>query len=110
MKCAETQSLADNPCLLYWKYESETKAKFRSGRGAQDTRDVHLLQWNYSFWIGRLCVSCANDFHIPCRLSDLIPRFGRSVPELSFILLEVTGHVFQNNGHLLPTVALASVL
>ena len=37
-------------------------------------------------------------FACPCHLSDLIPRFGRSVSQLSLILLEVTEHVFQTNG------------
>ena len=36
-----------------------------------------------------------------CRLSDMIPRFGRSVPEISLILAEVTDHIYCTNGHLL---------
>ena len=32
-------------------------------------------------------------FAYPCRLSDMVPRFGRSVPEISLILAEVTDHV-----------------
>ncbi|XP_068749237.1 uncharacterized protein [Montipora capricornis] len=37
----------------------------------------------------------------PCRLSDVIPRFGRPVPEISLILTEVTNHVVEMQGHLL---------
>ena len=32
-------------------------------------------------------------FAYPCRLSDMVPRFGRSVPEISLILTRVTKHV-----------------
>lgn len=40
-------------------------------------------------------------FAYPCRLSDMIPRFGRSVPEISLILSEVTDHIVGTHGHLL---------
>ena len=40
-------------------------------------------------------------FSYPCRLSDMIPRFGRSVPELSLILHEVSNFIYTNHGYLL---------
>lgn len=40
-------------------------------------------------------------FAYPCRLSDMIPRFGCSVPGISLILAEVTDHIYRTNGHLL---------
>lgn len=40
-------------------------------------------------------------FSYPCRLSDMIPRFGRSVPEMSLILGKVTDHIVRTSGHLL---------
>ena len=40
-------------------------------------------------------------FAYPCRYSDMIPRFGRSVSELSLIATEVTDHVFNTHGYLL---------
>ena len=40
----------------------------------------------------------------PCRLSDLIPRFGRSVPEMSLILAEVIDHISNEKGHLLRSL------
>lgn len=40
-------------------------------------------------------------FSYPCRLSDMIPRFGRSVPELSLILNEVISFIYTNHGYLL---------
>ena len=36
-----------------------------------------------------------------CCLSDMIQRFGRSVPEISLILAKVTDHIYRTNGHLL---------
>ena len=39
-------------------------------------------------------------FAYPCRLSDLIPRFGRFVPELSEIISEVSSHIFDKYGYL----------
>jgi len=35
----------------------------------------------------------------PCRYSDLIPRFGRPVPELSMITNCVIDHLYNNHGH-----------
>lgn len=40
-------------------------------------------------------------FSYLCRLSDMIPRFGRSVPELSLILNEVISFIYTNHGYLL---------
>ena len=40
-------------------------------------------------------------FAYPCRLSDMIPRFGRSVPELSLILGEVLEFIYENHCYLL---------
>ena len=40
-------------------------------------------------------------FSYPCRLLDMIPRFGRSVPELSLILNEVISFIYKNHGYLL---------
>lgn len=40
-------------------------------------------------------------FAYPCCLSDMVPRFGLSVPEISLILTEVTKQVVETQGHLL---------
>ena len=34
----------------------------------------------------------------PCRFSDLVPRFGRPVPELSIICNQVTDFIFEAHG------------
>ena len=38
-------------------------------------------------------------FAYPCRLSDMIPIFGRSVPELSMVSNEVTEWMYNVHGH-----------
>lgn len=38
-------------------------------------------------------------FAYPCRYSDMIPIFGRSVPELSIISNEITDWLYSNHGH-----------
>ena len=35
----------------------------------------------------------------PCRYSDLIPRFGRPIPELSMIYNIVLDHTYNTHGH-----------
>ena len=37
----------------------------------------------------------------PCRLSDLVQRFGRPVPELSLILTEVVAFIYDRHSHLI---------
>lgn len=38
-------------------------------------------------------------FAYPCRYCDLIPLFGRSVPELSMISQRVTSYIYELHGH-----------
>ena len=47
-----------------------------------------------------LCVVLKR-FVYPCRLNDMVHRFGRSVPELSLIASEVTDFIHDNHAHLL---------
>ena len=50
-----------------------------------------------------LCVVLRR-FAYPCRYSDMIPRFGRSVSELSLITAEVTDYIFNAHGYLLTVL------
>ena len=45
-----------------------------------------------------LCIALQR-FPYPCRLSDLIPRFGRPVPELSMISSLVVDTIYQEHNH-----------
>ncbi|CAB4032157.1 Hypothetical predicted protein [Paramuricea clavata] len=47
-----------------------------------------------------LCVALRR-FAYPCRFSDMIPRFGRSVSELCVIASEMTDHIYNTHGYLL---------
>lgn len=49
-----------------------------------------------------LCVVLRR-FAYPCRFSDMMHRFGRSVHEISLIASEVTDFMYENHGHLLRT-------
>ena len=50
-----------------------------------------------------LCV-VSKRFAYPCRFSDMMYRFGRSVPELSLIASEVTDFTYEKHGYLLRTL------
>ena len=106
-----------NPSFPYWSYDrfdfddisdSEFKAEFRVGK-----TEIGLLldalriperftccNGTVASGLEGLCILLKR-FAYPCRLSDMIPRFGRSVPELSLILSSVLDHVYNVNGHLL---------
>ena len=108
-----------NPAFPYWKYdkivvqledmtESEVKADFRF-----TPSEINLLGKALRIPEKFICpngtvasgeeglMMLLKRFAYPCRLSDMVPRFGRSVPELSLILAEVTDHVVNTQGHLL---------
>ncbi|XP_048588229.1 uncharacterized protein LOC116608277 [Nematostella vectensis] len=88
--------------------EAELKAEFRFGRGEIDLL-LEALQIPESFNCINGTVSSGLEgllmflrrFAYPCRLGDMIPRFGRSIPELSLILSEVTDFIVNTHGHLL---------
>ena len=109
-----------NPALPYWKYDhfditrltdEECKADFRFGI-AELPLLAQALKIPESFvckngtvagGMEGLCILLRR-YAYPCRLSDLIPMFGRSVPELSEIVSEVSGHIFNTHGYLLRTL------
>lgn len=50
-----------------------------------------------------LCVVLKR-FAYPCRYVDMVPRFGRSVPELCEITSEVSDFIYDNHGYLLQSL------
>ena len=109
-----------NPALPYWKYDhfditrltdEECKADFRFGIAelpllAQSLKIPESFVCKNGTVAGGmegLCILLRR-YAYPCRLSDLIPMFGRSVPELSEIVSEVSGHIFSTHGYLLRTL------
>ncbi|XP_015772316.1 PREDICTED: uncharacterized protein LOC107350588 [Acropora digitifera] len=106
-----------NPRLPYWNYrhfdlntisQDECKTEFRFGKTeilvlAEALQIPHCftcVNGTVASGIEGLCMLLKR-FTYPCRLSDMIPRFGRSVPELSLILSEVCNYVYNTHGHLL---------
>ena len=108
-----------NPPFPYWKFdrievqlgdmsEAEVKAEFRFGPSEIDLLSQALrIPGTFSCLNGTVAsgeeglLMLLKRFAYPCRLSDMVPRFGRSVPEISLILAEVTDHVVTSQGHLL---------
>ena len=88
------------------KNSAECKADFRV-----DKRDIALLI--EALRVPLIC-KCSNGticdgteglcivlkrFAYPCRYSDMMPIFGRSVPELSMICNQVTDWIYNTHGH-----------
>lgn len=109
-----------NPSFPFWSYdrfdltrvtEEECKAEFRFGLAELPLLAKVLAipdtfvcrNGTVATGIEGLCILLRR-FAYPCRLSDLIPRFGRSVPELSEIISEVSSHIFDNYGYLLRSL------
>ena len=104
-----------NPDYAYKSYEAfnladqdgaECKSNFRV-----EKQDIPLLydalqipefftcyQGTKCSGIEGLCIALRR-FAYPCRYSDLIPLFGRSVPELSMISNQVTKYIYELHGH-----------
>ena len=107
-----------NPSFPFWLYDrfdltriadEECKAEFRFGLADLLAKVLAIPDTFFcrngtvATGIEGLCILLRR-FAYPCRLSDLIPRFGRSVPELSEIISEVSSHIFDNYGYLLRSL------
>ena len=104
-----------NPCFSYNEHERfdinyvkepECKYNFRF-----EKRDIPLLadvlhlpdtlkceQRTTAEKIEALCILLKRTAY-PCRYNDMIPYFGRSVPELSMITNAVVDYIYDNHGH-----------
>ena len=106
-----------NPDIPHWKYGSfdlgnlvddECKTNFRFYSGdiyelvdVLDIPDEILCYNNVKVKsIEALCVLLKR-FAYPCRYTDMIPIFGRPVPQLSIITNYVTDYLYQRWAHLL---------
>ena len=89
-------------------FDAELKAEFRFGRGELGLL-TEVLQIPESFTRSNGTVASGfgallmflKRFSYPCCLSDMVPRFGRCIPEMSLILAEVTDFIVTTHGHLL---------
>ena len=108
-----------NPPFPYWKFETidvqlsdmseaEVRAEFRFSPSERALlREALRIPQKFTCPNGTVAsgeeglLMLLKRFAYSCRLSDMVPHFGRSVPEISLILTEVTKHVVQTQGHLL---------
>lgn len=104
-----------NPPFPYWKYdrfdldnftEAEFKADFRFEKHDIDVL-AEVLEIPESFTCPQgtvvdgmegLCMLLRR-FAYPCRFSDIIPRFGRPVPELSMATTTVLEYIYTAHSH-----------
>ena len=108
-----------NPIFPYWKHakfnindwtEDECWADFRFHKD-----DLYRLQNALNFVqpiitdnrlnvdpLEALCILLKR-LAFPCRYSDMIPRFGRSVPDLCLIFNKTLDKVYNDFGHLLTS-------
>ena len=108
-------NLSKNPLFPYWKYErfdlenfsdAEFKAEFRFVKSDIDVLAEALeiperfvcRQGTVVDGTEGLCILLKR-FAYPCRLSDLIPRFARPVPELSMIITTVLDYIYEVHRH-----------
>ena len=104
-----------NPIFPYWNYQrfvlgdindAECKAEFRF-----EKPDINLLagvlqipdrficpQGTVVSGVEGLCILLKR-LAYPCRLSDMIPRFGRPVAELSMITTTVLDYLYNTHAH-----------
>lgn len=107
------------PIFPYWKYdrfslesmlEDECLSEFRVAkndiprlaRALQLPESIICQNGTKATGLEGLCILLRR-FSYPCRYSDLIPRFGRSKPELCLISNEVMRLVFGTHGYLLTS-------
>ena len=111
-----------NPSIPYWNYdrvettlgdmsEAELKAEFRFGSGEiKLLYEALRIPESFTCINGTVATSLEGllmflkRFAYSCRLGDMIPRFGRSIPELSLILSEIIKFIVSTHGHLLRDI------
>ena len=106
-----------NPDLPYWNYgafdldqltDVECKAEFRFHKqGICNLADVLIIPDKITCYNGikvdsieALCIFLKR-FAYPCRYSNMIPRFGRAVPQFSIILAHMMNLIYNQWHHLL---------
>ena len=99
-----TKSTKCSTCMLWMIWNA--KLNFASEKMKFPDYQKHWIFLKYFFChqgtttpgIEGLCVLLRR-LTYPCRYSDLIPRFGRLIPELSMIYNIVLDHIYNTRGH-----------
>lgn len=92
--------MTDDECNSEFRFKKDDIARLCTSLGMEDTivtRDRHVVPSNEA-----VCVLLKR-LAYPCRLSDMIPRFGRPVPTLSIIFNHMINLVYERFNHLLST-------
>lgn len=106
-----------NPEIPYWLYDrfnlellcdDECRTEFRFLKNdIYRLNDALQIPDNICCYNGTVCTSIEalcillKRFAYPCRYLDMVPRFGRSIPELCIILQHMKNFIFIRWGHLL---------
>ena len=86
----------DSECLAEYRFhKNEVPVLFR---GLELPQSFKCHQGTICYGLEALRIT-PRRFAYPCRYSDLIPRFGRSVPELSMISNHVIDTFYQEHNH-----------
>ena len=115
----QQESNSSNPVFPYWRYpsfdisimtEDECNAEFRFKKHDIERLCIALAMPDVVETVNRLVVPAPEALCIllrrlayPCRYNDMIPRFGRSVPDLSVIFNHMVRFMYDNFGHLLSS-------
>jgi len=109
-----------NPCIPYSDYgrfhldritDDECKTEFRFGKPEisllAESMDIPesftCSNGTKATGIEGLCIVLKR-YSYPCRYVDMVPRFGRSIPELCEITSEVSDFIYDNYAYLLHTM------
>jgi len=85
-------------CISDFRVKKQDIPLLAEALGIPDT--IRCNQGTICDGIEGLCIFLRR-FAYPCRYSDLVPLFGRSVPELSMINNEVLEFIYETHGHLI---------
>ena len=101
-KCARFTlgEMIEDECISEFRFKKEDLP--RLAKVLRIPEKVICANGTIASQIEGLCIFLKR-FSYPCRLSDMIPRFGRSRHELCLISNEVMGHVVESFKHLLTT-------
>ena len=109
------ENTSKNPDFCYEKYERfnidrieepECKSEFRIERkdlpviaeALQLPKKFHCYQRTTANKLEGLCMLLRR-MAFPCRLSDMMPRFGRPVAEMSMIINNVVDYIYDTHAH-----------
>ena len=95
------EGMADNECLVEFRFKK--LEIYQLVNVLQLPEALKCYNGTVVDPVEALCI-CLKRFAYPCRYADLIPRFGRPVPQLCMIANLVTDEIFNRFSHLLTNL------